>query len=59
LKARFFADHYQFIAQDLTPFSSKTILMTEKDAVKCSALTTTDAWYLPITATIMTLTKSR
>lgn len=47
-----FADHYQFIAQDLTQFLGKTILMTEKDAVKCSALTTTDAWYLPITATI-------
>jgi tetraacyldisaccharide 4'-kinase len=51
-ESKVFADHYQFIAQDLTQFLGKTILMTEKDAVKCSALTTTDAWYLPITATI-------
>lgn len=51
-ESKAFADHYQFSAQDLTRFSGKTILMTEKDAVKCSALTTTDAWFLPITATI-------
>ena len=47
-----FDDHHAFTAQDLAQFSGKTILMTEKDAVKCSKLTTTDAWYLPITATI-------
>jgi tetraacyldisaccharide 4'-kinase len=51
-ESKVFADHYQFIAKDLTQFLGKTILMTEKDAVKCSALTATDAWYLPITATI-------
>jgi tetraacyldisaccharide 4'-kinase len=47
-----FEDHHAFTAQDLTQFYGKTILMTEKDAVKCSALTSTDAWYLPITAMI-------
>jgi tetraacyldisaccharide 4'-kinase len=52
-ESKAFADHYEFVAQDLTQFSGKTILMTEKDAVKCSALTTTDAWYLPITAMII------
>jgi tetraacyldisaccharide 4'-kinase len=47
-----FEDHHAFTAQDLIQFSGKTILMTEKDAVKCSALISTDAWYLPITAKI-------
>jgi tetraacyldisaccharide 4'-kinase len=51
-ESKAFADHHQFTVQDLTEFSGKTILMTEKDAVKCSALTTTDAWYLPVTAMI-------
>ncbi len=47
-----FADHHAFTKQDLMEFSGKTILMTEKDAVKCLSLTTTDAWYLPITAIV-------
>ena len=47
-----FADHHAFTAQDLMQFSGKTILMTEKDAVKCSTFTTSDTWCLPVTATI-------
>jgi tetraacyldisaccharide 4'-kinase len=47
-----FADHHAFTAQDLMQFSGKTILMTEKDAVKCSTFTTGDTWCLPVTATI-------
>lgn len=47
-----FADHHAFTAQDLMRFSGKTILMTEKDAVKCSTFTTSDAWYLPVAAII-------
>jgi tetraacyldisaccharide 4'-kinase len=47
-----FADHYAFTAQDLMQFSGKTILMTEKDAVKCSTISIADAWYLPVTATV-------
>lgn len=47
-----FADHHAFSAQDLAPFANKTILMTEKDAVKCAAFTTHDAWYLPVVATV-------
>ncbi len=47
-----FADHHAFTAQDLMQFSGKTILMTEKDDVKCSTFTTHDAWCLPVTATI-------
>jgi len=47
-----FTDHHAFTKQDLMQFSGKTILMTEKDAVKCAAFTTSDAWCLPVTATI-------
>ena len=47
-----FADHHAFTKQDLMQFSGKTILMTEKDAVKCSIFATSDAWYLPVTAII-------
>ena len=47
-----YADHHAFTAQDLAKFSGKTILMTEKDAVKCSVLTISDAWYLPIIAIV-------
>ena len=47
-----FADHHAFTKQDLMQFSGKTILMTEKDAVKCAIFTTSDAWCLPVAATI-------
>ena len=46
-----FPDHHAFSAQDLAKFSGKTILMTEKDAVKCAKLSLKEAWYLPIGAT--------
>ncbi|MDI1310260.1 MAG: tetraacyldisaccharide 4'-kinase [Methylotenera sp.] len=47
-----FADHHAFTKHDLMQFAGKTILMTEKDAVKCSAFTTNDSWCLPVAATI-------
>jgi tetraacyldisaccharide 4'-kinase len=53
-----FADHYAFSAQDFVRFSGKTILMTEKDAVKCKAITLDDAWYLPITAMVSSSTNA-
>ena len=33
-----FADHYKFTAQDLQFADNKSVIMTEKDAVKCRAL---------------------
>jgi tetraacyldisaccharide 4'-kinase len=47
-----FADHHSFTIKDLSKFSGETILMTEKDAVKCQGFAITDAWYLPVTATV-------
>jgi tetraacyldisaccharide 4'-kinase len=45
-----FVDHYAFVAQDLVPFKNSTLLMTEKDAVKCQMFASGNAWYLPVSA---------
>lgn len=42
-----FADHYQFDEDDLP---KETVLMTEKDAVKCRHFAHDDWWYLPVSA---------
>jgi tetraacyldisaccharide 4'-kinase len=47
-----FADHHQFIASDLP---QETVLMTEKDAVKCREFAHHDWWYLPVKATLTEL----
>jgi len=47
-----FADHHAFAMQDLAPYMNRTIVMTEKDAVKCKIFGLVDAWYLPVTAQI-------
>ncbi len=49
-----FPDHYAFETSDLSYTSETTVIMTEKDAVKCKPLIgdATHYWYLPITATL-------
>lgn len=51
-----FADHHAFVPQDLSPFAGKTIVMTEKDAVKCAQFAKGNAqydiWMLPVSANI-------
>lgn len=47
-----FPDHHPFKLQDFVDVLTHTILMTEKDAVKCQALPLADAWYLPVTAEV-------
>jgi tetraacyldisaccharide 4'-kinase len=47
-----FADHHAFIKQDLEFNDNKTILMTEKDAVKCQPFATNDMWFIPVEATV-------
>ena len=44
-----FADHYAFKPEDLK-FKEKTIVMTEKDAVKCVSFATDKMFVLPVTA---------
>jgi tetraacyldisaccharide 4'-kinase len=46
-------DHHAFVASDVTfddGSSSITILMTEKDAVKCRKFANTAVWYVPVEA---------
>jgi tetraacyldisaccharide 4'-kinase len=49
---RIFADHHAFQAADLQSIAADVILMTEKDAVKCTAFAQPDWWYLPVTAAV-------
>jgi len=47
-----FADHHAFRAGDLAFGDALRIVMTEKDAVRCSALAAASMWYLPVTANL-------
>lgn len=46
-----FPDHHLFCLEDFARFKGKTILMTEKDAVKCQSFAA-DIWMLPVDAMI-------
>ncbi len=48
LNTRVFADHHQFVAQDFKNTGNLPIVMTEKDAVKCTEFGLKNAWYLPV-----------
>ncbi len=45
-----FPDHHPFKPQDFAPFAGCTVLMTEKDAVKCEAFADDDVWFVPADA---------
>jgi len=47
-----FPDHYPFTKNDVNFDDGLPVVMTEKDAVKCSDFATKNHWYLPITATL-------
>ncbi|MDH5765794.1 MAG: tetraacyldisaccharide 4'-kinase, partial [Gammaproteobacteria bacterium] len=47
-----FADHYLYQEEDLVFNDDLPILMTEKDAVKCTGFNISNSWYLPVTATL-------
>jgi tetraacyldisaccharide 4'-kinase len=47
-----FPDHHRFAPDDLRLPRATTILMTEKDAVKCTALADSRFWALPVRARI-------
>lgn len=53
--AHSFADHHAFVPGDLAGFGEQTVIMTEKDAVKCSVFAGrggagSNLWYLKISA---------
>lgn len=45
-----FPDHHPFTAADLNFKDGQAVIMTEKDAVKCSGFADSHHWYLPIDA---------
>lgn len=48
-----FPDHHPFSAADFAPLSSALpLIMTEKDAIKCSAMNLKNAWYLTVDAAL-------
>jgi tetraacyldisaccharide 4'-kinase len=47
-----FADHHRYTQQDFEHLQKTPIVMTEKDAVKCTGFATESMWYLPISAKI-------
>jgi tetraacyldisaccharide 4'-kinase len=49
-----FPDHHRFGPRDFTGLERETVIMTEKDAVKCAAIAPRDTWYLRISARLPT-----
>ena len=47
-----FPDHFAFSADELAFAGDETVLMTEKDAVKCTAFAKSSWWYLPVEAEV-------
>lgn len=45
-----FPDHHPFTAQDLQFGENASVIMTEKDAVKCRGFARENHWYLPVDA---------
>lgn len=51
VQSRAFPDHHRFSAADLTWGAlDRPLLMTEKDAVKCRGVATSDHWRVPVVA---------
>ncbi len=47
-----FPDHHAFRAEDLAFAGDAAVLMTEKDAVKCTDFARPNWWYLPVEAEV-------
>jgi tetraacyldisaccharide 4'-kinase len=45
-----FPDHHPYQEEELRSFSGKTVLMTEKDGVKCEEFALPDLWFVPASA---------
>ena len=48
-----FSDHHRFVENDIN-FGESSVLMTEKDAVKCQKFSSAKHWYLPVDAKLST-----
>ncbi len=47
-----FPDHYKFKPTDIDFHDNKPVLMTEKDAVKCTHFASKQHWYVPVQAVL-------
>lgn len=47
-----FPDHHPFSAADLAAITAPTLVMTEKDAIKCAAFPDPRVWVLPVSAEV-------
>ena len=47
-----FIDHHNYVAADFAHIQADYVVMTEKDAVKCTAFAQDNWWYLPVNATV-------
>jgi tetraacyldisaccharide 4'-kinase len=50
VRERPYRDHHRFMPQDAAAWPAGPVLMTEKDAVKCSGFAAAGHWYLPVEA---------
>jgi tetraacyldisaccharide 4'-kinase len=50
LDARPYPDHHRYGPADIARWPAGPVLMTEKDAVKCSSMARPDHWYVPVQA---------
>jgi tetraacyldisaccharide 4'-kinase len=50
--ARPFDDHHRYTAADLAHDGAQTIVMTEKDAVKCERFASGRMWAVPVDADV-------
>lgn len=51
-QSRALTDHHAFTADDIPDPADGSVLMTEKDAVKCRHIAHSDCWYIPVTAAL-------
>ncbi|ORU93974.1 MAG: tetraacyldisaccharide 4'-kinase [Cycloclasticus sp. symbiont of Bathymodiolus heckerae] len=49
-ESHIFPDHFKYTEKDINFDDDKSILMTEKDAVKCTVIANEKHWYVPIRA---------
>jgi len=48
--AHIFPDHFKYTQEDISFSDDQPVLMTEKDAVKCTTIAAPEHWYVPIKA---------
>ena len=54
-----FPDHHRFAPEDLEEMGSETVIMTEKDAVKCVRFARPQHWVLRVDAELQDMFKRR